>query len=67
MSEDNIECESFTVNSIDFLLLYKNKYYLQVHLDNCVYKNVKKKKKKNYRWSWWQYFLILDIINAALQ
>ena len=46
MSEDNIECESFTVNSIDFLLLYKNKYYLQVHLDNCVYKNVKKKKKK---------------------
>ena len=28
--EDDIECESFTVISIDSLLLYENKYYLQV-------------------------------------
>ena len=28
--EDDIECESFTVISIDSLLAYKNKYYLQV-------------------------------------
>ena len=36
--EDDIECESFTVISIDSLLVYKSKYYLQVYLDNCAYK-----------------------------
>ena len=40
--EDEIECESFTVISIDSLLVYENKYYLQVYLDNCVYKIVNK-------------------------
>ena len=40
--EDNIECESFNVISIDSLLVYHNKYYLQVYLDNCAYKIVKK-------------------------
>ena len=29
--EDYIECESFTVISIDFLLVYENKYYQQVY------------------------------------
>ena len=29
-----IECESFIVISIDSLLVYDNKYYLQVYLDN---------------------------------
>ena len=38
MPEDDIECESFTVISIDSLLVYENKYYLQVYLDNCTYK-----------------------------
>ena len=38
----DIECESFTVISIDSLILYKNKYYLQVPLDNCTYKIVNK-------------------------
>ena len=33
--EDYIECESFTVISINSLLVYKNKYYIQVYLDNC--------------------------------
>ena len=42
MPKDDIECESFTVISIDSLILYKNKYYLQVHLDNCTYKIVNK-------------------------
>ena len=42
MPENDIECESFTVISIDSLLLYENKYYLQVYLDNCVYKIVHK-------------------------
>ena len=38
--ENDIELESFAVTSIDFLLVYENKYYRQAYLDNCVYKNV---------------------------
>ena len=34
--------ETCTVISIDSLLVSDNKYYLQVHLDNCAYKIVKK-------------------------
>ena len=30
MPGDDIECEYFTAISIDFLLVYENKYYLQV-------------------------------------
>ena len=40
--KDDIECESFTVIFIDSLLVYDNKYYLQVYLDNCAYKIVNK-------------------------
>ena len=36
--EDGIEFESFTVISIDSLLAYENKFYLQVYLDNRAYK-----------------------------
>ena len=36
--KDDRECESFAVISIDSLLVYKNKCYLQVYLDNCAYK-----------------------------
>ena len=43
VSEDDIECESFTVISADSLLVYKNKYFLQVYLDNCAYKIVDKR------------------------
>ena len=35
--EDRIEYKSFTVTSIDCLLVYENNYYRQVYLDNCVY------------------------------
>ena len=35
MSENGVECKSFTVISTDPLLVYKNKYYLQVYSDNC--------------------------------
>ena len=42
MSEDDIECESFRVISIDSLLFNENKYYLRVYLDNCAYKIVHK-------------------------
>ena len=40
MPEDGVECESFTTISIDPLLVYENKYYLQVYLDNSAYKIV---------------------------
>ena len=40
--EDYIECECFTVISINSLLVYQNKYYLQVYLGNCAYKIAKK-------------------------
>ena len=40
--EDDIECDSFTVISIDSLLVYKNKYYIQVYLDSCTYKILNK-------------------------
>ena len=33
--EDDKECETFTVISIDSLLLYNKKYYLQVYLNIC--------------------------------
>ena len=36
--EDDIKCEYFAVISIDSLLVYENKYYLQVYLDNCAHK-----------------------------
>ena len=42
MQEDDIECGSFTVISIASLLVYENKYYLQLYLDNCAYKIVNK-------------------------
>ena len=41
--EVDIESESFTVISVDLFLVYENKYYLQVYLDNCAYKIVDKK------------------------
>ena len=47
MPEDDIECESFTITSIDSLLVYENKYYLQVYLDNCAY-NIVNKEMTDY-------------------
>ena len=40
MPEDNVECETFTLISFYSLLVYENKYYLQIYLDNCAYKIV---------------------------
>ena len=37
-SEDDIECKSSIVISNDSLLLYENKHYLQVYLENSSYK-----------------------------
>ena len=47
MPEDETECRFFTVISIDSLLVYENKYYLQVYLDNCAYK-IENKQMKDY-------------------
>ena len=41
--KDDIECESFTIISIDSVLLYEDKYYLQDYLDNSAYKITNKK------------------------
>ena len=38
MPEDGVKCESFAITYIDSLLGYENKYFLQIYLDNCVYK-----------------------------
>ena len=47
VSEIDIECGSFTVISIDSLLAYVSKYYLQVYLDNCAYR-IANKQMINY-------------------
>ena len=43
--EDDVECKSCTVVSIDSLLVYKSKYFLYVYRDNCVYKITKKGRR----------------------
>ena len=64
MPEDYIKFESFTVISIDFLLVYKNKYYMQGYLDNGAYKVVNKQMTDDLdEIVFWR----LDIINAVLQ
>ena len=42
MSEYVIEYESFTVIPIDTFLVYENKYYLEVYLENYFYKIINK-------------------------
>ena len=42
MLEDDIECEYFTIISIDSLILYEKKYSLQLCLDYCAYKVIDK-------------------------
>lgn len=38
--EDGAECKSFIIIATNSLLVFENKHYLQVYLDNCVYKIV---------------------------
>ena len=40
MSEDDVKCESFASISIDSLIVYGNKSYLQVYSGNRAYKIV---------------------------
>ena len=46
--EDVIEFESFTIISVDSLLVYERKCYLQVYLDNCAYKIVNNQMTKMF-------------------
>ena len=36
--EYGVQCESSTIISIEFLLNYENKFFLQVYLNNCAYR-----------------------------
>ena len=47
LPEDDIECKSITVIFYCFLLVYENKYYLQVHLDNFAFK-IENKQMADY-------------------
>ena len=42
LSEDGIEYQFFTIAFINSLLVYENKFYLQLYLANCAYKIVDK-------------------------
>ena len=48
VSEDDVECAYFTVISIDYLLIYENKYYLQVYLDNYVIQKTVNQQMTDY-------------------
>ena len=64
MPRDNIECKSFTIISVDSLLVYNHRYYLQVYLEICAYEVVNKQMTdyldEKCFWS-------LDIINVVLR
>ena len=47
MPEDGIKCELFTVISIDSLLMYETKYYLEIFIGNKAYK-IENKKMTGY-------------------
>ena len=52
MPEEDIECEYFPAIAIDSILIYDKKCYLQVYLEDGVYKLVNKQMinylEKNY-------------------
>ena len=64
MLEDDVECQSLTIISIDYLLVYENKYYVQVYLDKYAYKT-KDKERADYTDD--NLFSRLDFKNAVLR
>ena len=48
VSEDGAECETFIIILLDSLLVYENKYYLQIYLDNCASKVLDKQLADNH-------------------
>ena len=48
VSEDGAECETFIIILLDSLLVYENKDYLQIYLDNCASKVLDKQLVDNH-------------------
>ena len=46
--EDQIEIESFTVFSIDFSIVYENKYYVREYPENFLYLKIINKQMIDY-------------------
>ena len=44
-AQEGVKCESCTITSINSLIVYDCKYYLQVYLDNCAYKIMDKQMR----------------------
>ena len=67
MPEDDAEYEFFIVISIDFLLVYENKCYLQVYLDNCAYKVVNTEMVDYLDDNLFETDQFLSLVNAVLR
>ena len=67
MLGDDVACETFTIISIDSLLAYENKYYVQVYLDNCAYKIVNIEMADYLYDNIFKSDLFLSLVNAVLQ
>ena len=65
--EDGVECESFAIIYIDSLLVYENKYYLQVYLDSCTYKIVNTEMTDYLDDNIFETDLFLSFINGVLR
>ena len=60
--KDDSECESFTVISIDYLIEYESKYYLQVYLDNCANKFVNKQMSTFLTISYNKFCIMIELL-----
>ena len=67
MPEDDAEYEFFIVISIDFLLVYENKCYLQVYLDNCAHKVVNTEMVDYLDDNLFETDQFLSLVNAVLR
>ena len=67
MLGDDVACETFTIISIDSLLVYENKYYVQVYLDNYAYKIVNIEMADYLYDNIFKSDLFLSLVNAVLQ
>ena len=67
VAEDGVEYIWCTIISIDSLLVYENKFYLQVYLDNCAYKVVNKQMiLMAIFWSLMKINLINDVLARSV-
>ena len=65
--EDSVEHKSFAIISVDSLLIYGNKYYLQVYLYNiCAYKTVNTEMADYVDCNLFETYYFWGFINAVL-